>query len=53
MLENLRQLMKDDDQEVTESAVVHECRRCGTKVAGDVQECPLCGSDAIAHIEIA
>jgi hypothetical protein len=34
------------------SAVVYECRRCGTAVSSDAADCPNYGTDSIARYRI-
>jgi uncharacterized OB-fold protein len=37
----------------TRADIVCECRRCGTTVAPDADDCPECGGDDITRYRIA
>ncbi len=51
LFEEMNRLLARTTQ--TETAVVYECRRCGTTVDSDTETCPACESDAIVEYRIS
>lgn len=45
IVDGLKQFVRRDQ-------VVYECRRCGTTVDRDTDDCPACGATAIARYDI-
>ncbi|EMA31121.1 hypothetical protein C445_15196 [Halobiforma lacisalsi AJ5] len=49
LFENVNRLLA----RTTQTAVVYECRRCGTSVDEDTERCPECDAEAIVRHRIS